>query len=169
MFEFLSPIFLVGLLSAAIPLLVHLSRSRRTKKIQFSTTRFLTDHFLRSYRMSRLKELLLLAFRMALFALFAMALARPMLLPKGAVWGVGPQLLFPELTPALSDVRQALAGVQPASLGTDLSSAVVRVEDLLRSSAAQSKEIYMLSDPQDSGWEPPGEAAVAGKLGSHVF
>ena len=43
MFTFLSPIFLVGLLSAAIPLLIHLSRSRRTKKIQFSTTRFLTD------------------------------------------------------------------------------------------------------------------------------
>lgn len=226
MFQFLHPIFLVGLLSAAIPLLVHLSRSRRTKKIQFSTTRFLTDHFLRSYRMSRLKELLLLAFRMALCALFAIALARPMLLPKGDVFAVGqsravvlvvdnsasmsyrdgdqtlleraaaagrelldglrsgdtaavvlagrravgPELLFPELTPALSDVRQALAGVQPAALGTDLSSAVVRAEDLLRASAAQSKEIYVLSDLQDSGWEPSGEGApAAGKLGAHVF
>ncbi|MCH7686709.1 MAG: BatA domain-containing protein [Planctomycetes bacterium] len=71
--SFLNPIFLVGLLSAAIPLIIHLSRSRRTKKIRFSTTRFLTDQFLQSYRMSRLKELLLLAARMALCALFAMA------------------------------------------------------------------------------------------------
>src|ERR1700687_2543889 len=84
MFTFLSPLFLLGLLSAAIPLIIHLSRSRRTKKMRFSTTRFFTDQFLRSYRMSRLKELLLLACRMALFALLAMALARPLIMPKGA-------------------------------------------------------------------------------------
>src|SRR5438105_3716995 len=83
MFEFLSPLFLIGLVSAVIPLLIHLSRSRRTKKMRFSTTRFFTDQFLRSYRMSRLKELLLLACRMALCALLAVALAKPLLLPQG--------------------------------------------------------------------------------------
>jgi uncharacterized membrane protein len=76
---FLNPVLLVGVLSAAIPLLLHLSRSRRTKKMRFSTTRFFTEQFLRSYRMSRLKELLLLACRMALCALLAMALAQPLL------------------------------------------------------------------------------------------
>ena len=79
--EFLSPLFLVGTLSAAIPLIIHLSRSRRTKKIRFSTTRFLTDQFLRSYRMSRIKELLLLLARMLLFALLAIALAQPFIRP----------------------------------------------------------------------------------------
>src|SRR5438105_11571108 len=88
MFEFLSPLFLIGLVSAVIPLLIHLSRSRRTKKMRFSTTRFFTEQFLKSYRMSRLKELLLLACRMALFALLAMALARPFLLPRGAAAGL---------------------------------------------------------------------------------
>src|ERR671933_2047083 len=83
MFTFLSPLFLVGLLSAAIPLVIHLSRSRRTKKMRFSTTRFFTDQFLRSYRMSRLKELLLLGFRMALFALLAVALTQPLFQPAG--------------------------------------------------------------------------------------
>ena len=83
MITFLSPLFLVGVLAAAIPLLIHLSRSRRTKKMRFSTTRFFTDQFLRSYRMSRLKELLLLACRMALFALLAMALAQPLFVPRG--------------------------------------------------------------------------------------
>src|SRR5487761_1692609 len=83
MFTFLSPLLLIGAVSAVIPLLIHLSRSRRTKKMRFSTTRFFTDQFLRSYRMSRLKELLLLAFRMALCALFAVALAGPMLSPSG--------------------------------------------------------------------------------------
>src|SRR4051794_30691700 len=79
---FLTPLFLVGALAAAIPLIIHLSRSRRTKKMRFSTTRFFTDQFLRSYRMSRLKELLLLACRMLLFFLFAFALAQPLLRPK---------------------------------------------------------------------------------------
>jgi hypothetical protein len=51
--------------------------------MRFSTTRFFTDQFLRSYRMSRLKELFLLACRMALFFFLAVALARPLLLPKG--------------------------------------------------------------------------------------
>src|SRR6516225_5059176 len=80
---FLSPLFLIGMVSALIPLIIHLSRSRRTKKMRFSTTRFFTDQFLRSYRMSRLKELLLLACRMALCAFFAMALAKPHFQPQG--------------------------------------------------------------------------------------
>src|SRR5881227_2467279 len=86
---FLSPLYLVGLLSAAIPLIIHLSRSRRQKKMRFSTTRFFTDQFLRSYRMSRLKELFLLACRMALFALLALALTEPLFRSGGTAAGVG--------------------------------------------------------------------------------
>jgi hypothetical protein len=226
MFEFLNPLFLIGLASAAIPLLIHLSRSRRTKKIQFSTTRFLTDHFLRSYRMSRLKELLLLACRMALCALFAMALARPMFLPRGDRFNLGqsralvfvldnsasmsyeeggqtlfaraqtaarelldslksgdtaavvlagrraqgPESLFPELTSELGDVRQAIGRSEPAFLGTDLAAAVARAEELLRSSPAQSKEIYVLSDLQQTGWEAgSSQNDATGRLGALVF
>jgi hypothetical protein len=84
-FTLLSPWYLVGLSAAAIPLIIHLSRSRRTKKMRFSTTRFFTDQFLRSYRMSRLKELALLACRMALFAFLAMALTQPLYMPKGPI------------------------------------------------------------------------------------
>ncbi|MGE0609976.1 MAG: BatA domain-containing protein [Pirellulales bacterium] len=209
MFTFLSPLFLIGLASAAIPLLIHLSRSKRTKKMRFSTTRFFTDQFLRSYRMSQLKELLLLALRMALCALFAMALARPLFLPPGqsllagqsrslvlvidnsasmgyveegqtllaraqlaarrlldelrpgdtasvvlaARKAAGPETLFPEPTPALNDVRQAVEQIVPAELGTDLVAAVARAEQILRSSAAKSKEVYVLSDLQTRGWE----------------
>jgi hypothetical protein len=94
-FNFQNPLYLVGLLAALVPLVLHLSRSRRTKKMRFSTTRFFTDQFLRSSRMSRLKELVLLGCRMALFALLAAALARPLVLPKGAataaVGGGGPR------------------------------------------------------------------------------
>jgi len=223
MLTFLSPLFLIGILSAAIPLIIHLSRSRRTKKMRFSTTRFFTDQFLRSYRMSRLKELLLLACRMALCALLAMALARPLLLPRGESYlmsgsrsvvlvldnsasmaytedgrtlfdrarsaarelieglrpgdtaaivlagrrEAGPEVLFPQPTPELGDVLQAVDGLQAATLGTDLTAALARAETLVLTSTAQSKEIYVLSDLQDSGWEirpsetePPGVADV---------
>ena len=79
MFELLNPWYLAGLVAIGIPLLVHLSRSRKTKKMRFSTTRFFTDQFLRSYRMSKLRERWLLACRIALFALFAFALAQPLM------------------------------------------------------------------------------------------
>jgi hypothetical protein len=217
MFTFLSPLFLIGLLSAAIPLIIHLSRSRRTKKMKFSTTRFFTDQFLRSYRMSRLKELLLLACRMALCALFAMALARPLFLPKGQAFvggqtrsivlvldnsasmgyvedgvtlfdrargvakrlleelrpgdsasvvlagrrAAGPEVLFPELTPALGDVHQALDSLKVAPLATDLGGALVRAEEIVRSSPAQSKEVYLLSDLQKAGWDESGDSQPA--------
>jgi hypothetical protein len=221
MFTFLSPLFqigpisvswlLVGGLAAVIPLIIHLSRSRRTKKMRFSTTRFFTDQFLRSYRMSRLKELLLLALRMALCALLALALARPLYKPPGqvprasgsravvlvidnsasmgytengatlldraryaarAVIGElrandtasvvlaarradGPEVLFPQPTPELGDVSQAIDALQVAALGTDLSGAVQKAEEILAKTEASSKEIYVLSDLQVSGWEKP--------------
>lgn len=78
MLTFLNPMLLVGLLAAGIPLLLHLSRSRRARTIPFSTTRFFTEKFLRTYRMSRWTEWLVMAARMALCALLAVALARPL-------------------------------------------------------------------------------------------
>jgi len=208
MFAFLSPLFLTGVAAAAIPLLIHLSRSRRTRRIPFSTTRFFTDQFVRSYRMSRLKEMLLLAARMALFAVFAAALARPIFMPQGRAFltgrrclvlvldnsasmdyidrGVslldrakaaarelldglrdgdsaaivlagrrsgGPETVFPEPTSELGDVRQALDQVGVATLGTDLTGAIARAEQVAAASNARSREIYVLSDLQDAGWE----------------
>lgn len=213
-----TPLFLLGLLSVAIPLLVHLSRSRRTRTMPFSTTRFFTDRFLRSYRMSRLKELVLLACRMALCVALALALAAPVWRGGGAgivgaqsravvlvlddsasmaleVEGrtllsraqqaareildtlrpgdtaalvlagrraAGLDVLFAEPTSQLADVRQALEGLQPATLSADLSGAITRARQLLRGQAAQSREVYVLSDLQAAGWsgdlEPPQAA-----------
>ena len=209
MFTFLSPLFLIGLTSAAIPLIIHLSRSRRTKKMRFSTTRFFTDQFLRSYRMSRLKELFLLACRMALCAILSMALAQPLVMPKGiGSFGAGartvvvvldnsasmsyvedgrtlfdrakaaarelvgelrpgdtasvvlagrrasgPEVLFAEPTPELGDVVEAVSHAQVACLGTDLPGALARAEQIAAASAAPNKEVYLLSDLQDSGWD----------------
>ena len=215
---FLSPLLLIGCLSAAIPLIIHLSRSRKTKKIRFSTTRFLTDQFLRSYRMNRLKELMLLAVRMALFALFAIAIARPLFRAPGDLFGQqravvivlddsasmmlreeeqGPTLfdkakiaaaelidgldeddsvsivlasrrgkgataLFSKPTSEHAEVRQALDRVEVATLGTDVQQALTRAEGMIGSSPAPSKEIYVISDLQQTGFQRNDESSKTG-------
>jgi uncharacterized membrane protein len=217
---FLAPLYLVGAASAAVPLVIHLSRSRRQKKMRFSTTRFFTDEFLRSYRMSRLKELALLACRMALCALLAVALAQPLLAPnagRGAAGangrsrsvaivlddsasmgyveegvplirrardaaaqvirglkpgdrvGVvlagrradGPEVPVAPPTDRLDDAIRAVDGVEAAPLGTDLAGAISKAESLVRDGPASSKEVYVFSDLQESGW---GEAAEGEKV-----
>lgn len=85
MIGFLNPALLLGLFAAAIPLILHLSQSRRMHRMEFSSTRFFNDQFMRSYRMSRLKEIALLLLRMALVALLAMALAQPLVRTGGGV------------------------------------------------------------------------------------
>jgi hypothetical protein len=219
MFNFQNKLYLIGLLAALIPLIIHLSRSRRTKKMRFSTTRFFTEQFLRSYRMSRLKELFLLACRMALFALLAMALARPFLPPSdngslagggpravvlvlddsasmgytedgvslfrhakeaaGKVLGSlspndtvslvlagrranGPEVLFAEPTSDKEEVQRAIDRAKVSSLGTDLTGAIDRAEELTASSRADGRSavIYVFSDLQDSGWDMPNQDSV---------
>jgi hypothetical protein len=218
-FTFLSPLYLIGLVTALIPLIIHLSRSRRTKKMRFSTTRFFTEQFLRSYRMSRLKELLLLACRMALFSLLAMALARPFVKPTGtggfagggpravvlvlddsASMGykdegvtlfrraqeaastvlrslsadetvsvvlagrraAGPEVLFAEPTGDHDEVQRAIDRAKVSSLGTDLTGAITKAEEVAGSSraAGMGVAIYVFSDLQESGWDLPSQATV---------
>ena len=214
---------LMGALGALVPLLIHLSRSRRTKKMQFSTTRFFTDEFLRSYRMNRIRELLLLLCRMALGAFLALAMAQPLFSSRNSVRAstgsravvlvidnsasmgrieevqslfervrltakeilagckpgdqativlagrrdVGPEEVFPQLNSDLDEVKQALDQIAVSSLGTDLSGSVSRAVALLRGNSASSKEVYVLSDLQDTGWDdrleepPPGSNEVS--------
>ena len=87
---FLAPWFLLGLAAAAIPLVLHLRRARQVRKISFSTTRFFDEDFMRAARRARFQDLLLMLLRIALFCLFALALARPLLrFPGLAGLGVG--------------------------------------------------------------------------------
>jgi len=76
---FLAPWFLVGLIAVAVPMIIHLRRSRRATRIVFSTLRFFDDRFVRSARRARLQDRLLMLLRMLLLALLAIALAQPAL------------------------------------------------------------------------------------------
>ena len=74
---FLNPIFLLGALAAAVPVLVHLVRRTRAAKMQFPSLMFLRRIEQKTIRKRRLRNLLLLALRCAALLLLALAFARP--------------------------------------------------------------------------------------------
>ena len=77
--SFLFPAFLFGALAAAVPILLHFFARDRARRLAFSDVRFLERAFVRRDRRRRLRELLLLALRVAALLLLAVAFARPFL------------------------------------------------------------------------------------------
>src|ERR1044072_8124568 len=74
---FLNPVFLIGALAAAVPVLVHLVRRTRAVKIQYPSLMFLRRIEQKTIRKRKLRNLLLLALRCAALLLLALAFARP--------------------------------------------------------------------------------------------
>ena len=83
--SFLSPLFLLGGLAVAVPLVLHLLRREAAPRLPFSTLRFLKPEPIEQIRRKRIRELLLLAVRIAALLLLAFAFARP----YSARWGGG--------------------------------------------------------------------------------
>ena len=80
----LSPWMLYGLGMLSVPVLVHLWQRRRVVQVQFSTLRFLKMIAAKTSRSSRIENILLLLLRCLVFALLAVAAARPVLSTKTA-------------------------------------------------------------------------------------
>lgn len=89
---FLNPLFLFGLLAAAVPLLLHVIQTQRIRKVYFSTLHFLKMvHRRRSMRI-RMSRLLLLLARIGLAVLLALAFAQPYFTsPTFAFLNAGPR------------------------------------------------------------------------------
>ena len=85
---FSNGLFLVGTAAATIPLIIHLIHRRRAPRVMFSTLRFLLVSARRTARRRRLQNLLVLALRMAMVALIALACAGPFL-KSGTFGGAG--------------------------------------------------------------------------------
>jgi hypothetical protein len=77
--SFLSPLFLVGALAAGIPIVLHLFNRRADPVVDFSATRYLQQEPVEQSSRRRVKELILLALRVAALVLLAVAFARPYL------------------------------------------------------------------------------------------
>ncbi len=76
--RFGQPLFLLALAGAALPVLIHLLTRDRVRQVSFSTLRFFAEASQRVLRRKKFRERLLLATRMAMLALLALAFARPM-------------------------------------------------------------------------------------------
>ena len=78
-FSFLFPAFLIGSAAIAVPIVLHLMRRETAPTFQFSAVRFLQRVAVERARRKRLRELLLLALRVAALLLLAVAFGRPFL------------------------------------------------------------------------------------------
>jgi hypothetical protein len=82
--SFLSPLFLFGVAAAAIPIAIHLFHRRTEPVVEFSAMRFLRRAPVEQSRRRRLREMLLLALRVAALLLLTLAFARPYLAESAA-------------------------------------------------------------------------------------
>ncbi|CAN5458310.1 hypothetical protein BH23VER1_BH23VER1_21510 [soil metagenome] len=79
----------LGLLAIAVPVILHLLNRRTAKRIDWGAMRFLIESVTSRRRRVQLEEALLMVARCLLFALLALALARPFVPPgAGAPWVV---------------------------------------------------------------------------------
>lgn len=82
--SFLAPLFLAGAVAAAVPIAIHLFHRRTEPVIDFAAMRFLRRAPVEHSRRRRLRELILLALRVAALLLLAFAFARPYLAQSAA-------------------------------------------------------------------------------------
>jgi hypothetical protein len=92
MLSFLSPLFLFGAATVAVPVVLHLLKREPEARVRFPTVKLLKHAPVEHTEKRYLRELLLLALRMAALALLALAFARPFL-ASGAVLGSTPSTI----------------------------------------------------------------------------
>src|SRR3954468_13943907 len=81
--SFLSPLFLFGALAAAVPLVLHLLKREPEVRVKFAAVALLKAGAVEHTRHRRLRDLLLLALRVAALIILSLAFARPFLASAG--------------------------------------------------------------------------------------
>ena len=129
--SFLNPLFLFGLLAAAVPIVIHLFTRRRPRERPFPSLEFLAEVNQSEIRRLRLKQWLLLLLRTLAVAAIALAMARPALRGAGARSGAGAATTVV----ALVDMSGSMGAAAGASLGGQTATLAGQarrvVEDLL--------------------------------------
>ena len=77
MLSFLSPLFLAGAAAAAVPVILHLLKKEPEVRVQFAAVKLLKKAPVEHTERRHLRELVLLALRVAALVLLALAFARP--------------------------------------------------------------------------------------------
>lgn len=101
---------LAGLAAAAGPILIHLLNRRIFRQVDWAAMEFLLEASRRSKAFLRLRDLLLMALRMAAVALFGLAVARPFFARGNAAATSGPVHAILVLDNSMSMGRERLGG-----------------------------------------------------------
>ena len=89
MISFLAPLFLAGAAAAAVPIVLHLLKREPEPRVKFSAVKLLKRAPVEHSERRHLRELLLLAARIAALLLLALAFARPFFASGGALGSTG--------------------------------------------------------------------------------
>ncbi len=133
---FLTPAFLLGILAAAVPIVLHFLRRERLPRVPFSDVRLLRGARVEQTRRQRLRELVLLALRVAALVLLSLAFARPFVADRGGS-GEGATVVlvdtsFSVSAPGQAAEARALAHVAIDAVPTGQSVGVVAFDDAAR-------------------------------------
>jgi hypothetical protein len=179
---FVAPLVLVGLGALAIPVLIHLIQRERKRVVEFPSLMFLRKIPYQSVRRRRLRDLTLLAMRLAALAMIVAAFARPFFkrdaLAAATQQGAREAVILVDRSysmeygdrwtrarSAAADAIRALSPGDRASLVFFASGGEVAVRSTADrgrlESALPRREIILISDFQRRGWEQtPGRDDV---------
>ncbi|HKQ56567.1 MAG TPA: BatA domain-containing protein, partial [Candidatus Eisenbacteria bacterium] len=149
--SFLNPLFLFGLVAAALPIVIHLFTRKRPRERQFSSLEFLSEVNRSEIRRLRLRQWLLLLLRTLAVAALALAISRPAL--RGTAG-----LLRGASTTVVALVDRSGSMGAAAGGGTLLADARRAVEGLL---ATLGPEDDLLLVPYDQGPHPASSKPLA--------
>lgn len=167
MIGWLQPTALWGLALLAIPLLIHLLRTRRARRIAFPTIRFVSPSRTAAVRLWAPSDLLLLAVRMSIVGLAVIAVAQPIWLTsarlaawnarvaRGVVVDTSESLGMPRAdgSTAAEEARAVADAEQKGDLTwrldhPDLHEGIRRAVAWVRSAPPARREIVVISDFQ---------------------
>lgn len=83
-----------GLLAMAVPILIHFLSRQRRKPVAWAAMRFLLEAYRKHRRRLQIEQLILLALRCLVLAVFGFALARPILQNAGLLESTGDQTVY---------------------------------------------------------------------------
>src|SRR2546425_7464750 len=106
MLSFLSPLFLAGAAAAAVPLILHLLKREPEPRVKFAAVRLLKNAPVELTEKRHLRELLLLALRIAALVLLALAFARPFLASGAALGSSGVTMIAIDASYSMSAPRR---------------------------------------------------------------
>ena len=158
---FLNSIFLAGLAAAALPVLIHLFSRRRARPVAFPSLEYLHEISRQKIRRMRLRQWLLLALRVLVVAVFALAMMRPAIRGPGSRITRGSSTVaivmdnsysMDAIDPAIASGAVTAPSSHPAATGSAPSTSPVDEEGtVFHTAKARADEILDLLGEGDRG------------------